>query len=182
MVNYDASIIKGYAGALYRWAQVALVVHTVGWAMLGAAPLLLGETRFVVFTIPALASIGYMVGSLKAASLRLEAQVALCQVQIEANTRASAAAGASPSGSKVAAAGAAIRAQTSVASPSPGSQESALNSNKVGARRVSPPPEAGVVAAAGSADFRCNGCGTTFLGPATRVCPSCGSSVKVPLR
>jgi hypothetical protein len=43
------------------------------------------------------------------------------------------------------------------------------------------PPNAGIPAAENVADFRCTACGTTFVGDATSVCPSCGSAVLEPL-
>lgn len=97
MAKYDAQVIVTFADDLYRQAGsiaatyavlgvlIGLVLGAVvgnsvvpdGGALIGAAlgALLLGALAFKI-------------GQQRAFALRLQAQVALCQVQIEANTRA----------------------------------------------------------------------------------------------
>lgn len=87
-VRYEERLIQTYADRLY---SMAIVVVTL-WTLLGAGAgyiagqLLLrgnagGETALVA------GMIGFAIGQGKAFWYRLEAQVALCQVQIERNTR-----------------------------------------------------------------------------------------------
>lgn len=86
-------MIQGFAKAMYSRAALVVGVYTVlGILFFGTAGLTIGD-----FTGSAESSamvggiiggfLGYWFGNMKANALRLEAQVALCQVEIEKNTR-----------------------------------------------------------------------------------------------
>jgi uncharacterized membrane protein YeaQ/YmgE (transglycosylase-associated protein family) len=90
MVRYDESIIKRYAQALYDQADLSVFLFTLigillgggaGWMMQGEVGAMLGAVL--------LGTIGYFMGQSRAFQLKLTAQLALCQVQIERNTRSS---------------------------------------------------------------------------------------------
>jgi hypothetical protein len=95
MAAYDPSVIVTFADSLYAQAATILGAYTLMGALVGA-----GVGAAVGSVIPDISSVvlglvgAVFVGAVawelrrqKAAALRLQAQVALCQVQIEANTR-----------------------------------------------------------------------------------------------
>lgn len=95
MVQYDPVVIQSYADALYRAAdRIVLVTALLGGLLggivgyaLGAA---MGSGSSVIFGLVGLGAggfIGHSRGMSKTFQLRLEAQLALCQVEIEFNTR-----------------------------------------------------------------------------------------------
>lgn len=94
--QYDPDIINRYANWLYDRATTIVVIHALVGAAIGAGPglLLLARLFGSADVFSALiggiigGAIGYWIGSQKAYWLKLQAQVALCQVQIEYNTRA----------------------------------------------------------------------------------------------
>jgi len=93
MAAYDPSIILTFADRLYEQAAGIEGAYTMGGLVLGgaigaAAGAALGSSLSggILGAIIA-AVIAWNIGRQKAAALRLQAQVALCQVQIEANTR-----------------------------------------------------------------------------------------------
>jgi F0F1-type ATP synthase assembly protein I len=93
MVKYDASIIQQFADRLYKRASSIVASLTVigilfgfgiGYALdyaydLGTIGLIVGAALGAI--------IGFAIGQERAFVLKLQAQVALCQVQIEQNTR-----------------------------------------------------------------------------------------------
>jgi hypothetical protein len=104
MVAYDANVIVQFADRLYRQAQRMAVAYAVRGFVLGAlvgfgvlavsriAGLATGELVLTSGFLGLLgAALGWSIGRERAFSLRLQAQQALCQVQIEANTRPSSA-------------------------------------------------------------------------------------------
>lgn len=95
MPAYDSSVILTFAERLYEQAAGIEVAYAVGGAVVGgaaggaigaalhdASSLLIGLIGAVI-----VGAIAWQLGRQKAAALRLQAQVALCQVQIEENTR-----------------------------------------------------------------------------------------------
>ena len=87
MVSYDAAVIKTFAQKLYERAATVVAVHAIVGILVGgvAGRFSFGNTG--MFVLAAIAgAIGYFLGSQKAFSLKLQAQTALCQVQIEQNT------------------------------------------------------------------------------------------------
>lgn len=93
MAQYDEKIIHEFADQLYRRANFIIGIFTVVGAIIG---LLLGYTfgayggKRVIYALIAGGiggGIGYYIGTARAFALKLQAQTALCQVQIEKNTR-----------------------------------------------------------------------------------------------
>jgi hypothetical protein len=104
--NYDPGIIEAFAERLYDKAAAFVTGSVVAGAALGAAfgavPLTsLGETwpipstfGFATMLVGAVAGgiLGYRLGDARSFSYKLQAQAALCQLQIERNTSAAASA------------------------------------------------------------------------------------------
>ena len=97
MAKYEPQVIVQFADNLYRQAGSLPVSYAVLGVLLGAAlGFALGgffrapEAAMIVAALGALllGLVAFTVGQQKAFALRLQAQVALCQVQTEANTRA----------------------------------------------------------------------------------------------
>lgn len=95
-VPYDSAIIQKFADRLYKQAASIIATYTVVGVFLGlglgALLLLAAKAKLnadIVTVIAAVAGgiIGYSRGTERAFSLRLQAQTALCQAQIEQNTR-----------------------------------------------------------------------------------------------
>ncbi|WP_426751721.1 hypothetical protein [Myxococcus sp. Y35] len=92
-VQYDPNIIRGYAEALYRRAsRIVFMTGFIGFILgiLGGSVITAPMKNGAPFTlICALvgAFIGVTIGRGRAFALQLQAQSALCQVAIEANTR-----------------------------------------------------------------------------------------------
>lgn len=99
-VSYDENVIVSFADRLYRRASSMVVAYMLFGVMVGVLPVVIamGMNHVRPNAIGAVAAmvgliggvIGAMVGSERAFTLRLLAQQALCQVQIERNTRAAA--------------------------------------------------------------------------------------------
>ena len=97
MVSYDASVIEKFATKLYRQAGSVVFVATVAALFVGAAAgAAIGSGSrdssggLAVGGAIVFGAIGYYAGQARAFARRLQAQVALCQVKIERNTRSSA--------------------------------------------------------------------------------------------
>lgn len=96
VTRYDPNIINQYADDLYNRATVIVVVHTIAGVLVGGlAGYLTGgasgnaasQWLFCVIGAMIIGGLGYAIGQGKAFELKLQAQVALCQVQIEHNTK-----------------------------------------------------------------------------------------------
>ena len=97
--QYDPNIIQTFADALYARAASIVATCTICGTLFGIVPLVIvsitganksGESGLIFFLILiALLGglIGFRIGKAKAFDLKLKAQEALCQVQIEKNTR-----------------------------------------------------------------------------------------------
>jgi uncharacterized membrane protein len=94
-VEYDASIIQESAKRLYSRAASIILSSTVFGLLVGAFAGALGavllERRSAITMVLAICGLiggllGYQRGRERAFELKLQAQVALCQVQIEKNT------------------------------------------------------------------------------------------------
>lgn len=90
MANYDSKIIYEMADKLYKKADSIIVTYTaLGALILGALGILgmaaVGILPLITAVIGGI--IGFVIGQEKAFELKLQAQVALCQVKIEENTR-----------------------------------------------------------------------------------------------
>lgn len=92
--GYDPSVIADFAQRLYDRAETVVALYTIAGAVIGLA---LGGATGAVWGInpiggaligtAALGYVGYVLGRSKAFQLKLEAQTALCQMEIERNTR-----------------------------------------------------------------------------------------------
>jgi len=99
-INYDPKIIQEFARRLYKQAASIIVTATIVGAVFGAiiggiivnatslhrdmdptVGILIGAAFFGLF--------GFSVGRERAFKLKLQAQIALCQVKIEENTQSS---------------------------------------------------------------------------------------------
>ena len=103
MVKYDETVIQSYADSLYGRAKWIVVQYAlVGALLAGAVGALLagialgdrqthfdGTSALIAGFLAGLVgtALGATSGVARGASLRLEAQTALCQAQIERNTR-----------------------------------------------------------------------------------------------
>ncbi|NVB40910.1 hypothetical protein G6O69_23930 [Pseudenhygromyxa sp. WMMC2535] len=96
MIQYDPSIIREQAQNLYNQAERLTTMYAIGLGLLGfivGGALGVGSLPTPLLLIPAsigaalLAVIGARYGTAKGFALRLQAQTALCQVQIELNGR-----------------------------------------------------------------------------------------------
>ena len=100
MANYDAIVIQQFADALYSRANSIIVTYTVFGALIGyfasiflhnvipmQIQLIYQYGGFICAVVGAVC--GFSVGQSKAFWLKLQAQTALCQMKIEANTRPS---------------------------------------------------------------------------------------------
>lgn len=92
LVIYDPAVIQEFASRLYRRANSIVASYTFLGLVIGAvagSTLSAGsESRGMVTLIGLLvgAAIGFALGQERAFKLKLEAQAALCYVQIEKNT------------------------------------------------------------------------------------------------
>lgn len=102
MIHYDENIVISFARKLYNQADLTVFMYIVLGALLGAFfGFLLSDLVYVldiaISADPNLVGmavgavifglIGLMIGLGRAFQLKLQAQVALCQVQIERNTK-----------------------------------------------------------------------------------------------
>lgn len=97
MTEYDPSIIQTFVDRLYARANQIVVLCAAVGAFLGLGAgfsitslVSGGESGLGVITLvlgAAATAIGYLIGQERSFVLRLQAQTALCQVQIEKNTR-----------------------------------------------------------------------------------------------
>ena len=94
MVEYDSKLIYTFADRLYRKANQLIIAYSVVGLLIGwlagslfnnAVAGRNGPSALVLAIV--LAVVGYALGSEKAFQFKLQAQVALCQVRIEENTR-----------------------------------------------------------------------------------------------
>lgn len=92
-VDYDPSVIRAFAKSMYARAGTITFLYAAAGLVFGAAILsVVGgatgsvESGLILGAILG-AGLGYAVGNAKANELRLQAQLALCQAQIEQNTR-----------------------------------------------------------------------------------------------
>jgi len=95
MVQYDEKIIQSYVEAMYRRARsvtsshffIGLLAGLIAFAHIST--ILVGELDLLIVAIGVLtgAFLGIGSGRAKAFQLQIQAQMALCQVKMEQNTR-----------------------------------------------------------------------------------------------
>ncbi len=91
-MEYDKKVIEQFADKLYKRANSTIVTYTVFGLLIGlfAGAAVFASTKnglFFFLTLLVFGFIGYAIGSDKAFLLKLQAQLALCQAQIETNTK-----------------------------------------------------------------------------------------------
>jgi hypothetical protein len=89
VTEYDPQAIQKCADGLYTRARSAVASYTALGTLLGALAsiFLRAGAEWLIAAAILGAAVGYVLGSEKAFQLRLQAQMSLCQVRIEANTR-----------------------------------------------------------------------------------------------
>ena len=90
MVTFDKEIIQTFADALYTKAETIVFVYTALGAVLGLFSMAFIGSKGIILAL-IFAGMGWWLGSSKAFALKLQAQMALCQVEIAENTKRTAA-------------------------------------------------------------------------------------------
>ena len=87
-MQYDSNVIVEFAAKLYKRAGSIILSYTVFGVLLGAIGglMVIPDAMAAVAGAVLLGIIGFKLGTDKAFQLKLQAQIALCQVQIETNT------------------------------------------------------------------------------------------------
>lgn len=92
-ISYNPGVIREFSSKMYRMAQTIVYIYTIFAAVVGfvvglAIVGMIEVSVAVAFLTAFIAGIiGHALGSNKAFWLKLQAQVALCQVEIERNTQ-----------------------------------------------------------------------------------------------
>lgn len=87
-VTYDPNVIQEFADRLYTKAKSIIRSYTIlGVILLGFAGLATQQPKLGLVGAVIGGVIGYIMGKEKAFVYKLQAQTALCQVQIETNTK-----------------------------------------------------------------------------------------------
>ena len=95
MAEYDPTFVKEFASSLYKQAKTVVPGHFFIGVFLGMfifgsiSSVLLNTINFLIVSLGVLVGgvLGLGSGKYKASELRLQAQLALCQIKIEENTR-----------------------------------------------------------------------------------------------
>ncbi|HMP00801.1 MAG TPA: hypothetical protein PKE26_17020 [Kiritimatiellia bacterium] len=90
MVSYDRTVIQTFADFLYQRAASIIAIYTIIGVILGGifGRVIMGAGGMILLAMLA-GFAGYLAGNQRAIAYKLQAQMALCQVQIEINTRRS---------------------------------------------------------------------------------------------
>ena len=89
MASYDPVVIEKFARILYNRANGMIFQYAaVGGLACGVAGFFTGIPAIMICAVLLGLVVGYWMGSARAFTLKLQAQTALCQLQIEKNTRA----------------------------------------------------------------------------------------------
>lgn len=87
-MQYDPKVIVEFASKLYSRARSVVLTYTILGVLVGAgAGGALGKGIGALIGAIIGGAVGYSIGSERAFQYRLQAQTALCQVQIESNSR-----------------------------------------------------------------------------------------------
>jgi hypothetical protein len=90
MAKYDAGVIQAFADDLYRRADTIVIVNALIFLVVGGAAGLAAFGKLGALLGALIGGgIGYYLGVQRAFLLKLQAQTALCQAQIERNTQSS---------------------------------------------------------------------------------------------
>jgi hypothetical protein len=85
MAAYDRDVIYEFANRLYSKAETVTFSYTIIGILLGGSACLFSKTSGVILAV-IFGIIGFLIGNEKAFWYKLQAQVALCQAEIETNT------------------------------------------------------------------------------------------------
>jgi|TARA_R100000049_G_C1948880_1_gene95347 hypothetical protein len=93
-MQYDPKVIEAFAEAMYKEADRIAVSSAILWGLgaavlIGVATTMLESASLFMVVVGGGGAgfLGYKRGEAKAFTLKLEAQTALCQVQIERNAK-----------------------------------------------------------------------------------------------
>lgn len=91
-VDYDPNVIQQHANKLYEKAHSIIFIYSIFFLLIGLGLGFFLDSTFSISIFRLVAPIvgcflGYVIGSSMAFNLKLKAQLALCQVEIEKNTR-----------------------------------------------------------------------------------------------
>lgn len=91
MVEYDKKVIVEYAQHLYKKANSIITLYTfigiLAGILIGIIFGCSGHGDILLLCILIAGGLGFVIGKEVAFKLKLEAQIALCQIKIEENTR-----------------------------------------------------------------------------------------------
>jgi hypothetical protein len=88
MAQYDPKVIHRFADDLYSRAGTIVVIYTIIFAVVGIAAGAVAYAKMGAMLGGLFAAaVGFYIGQQRTFVLKLQAQTALCQAQIEANTR-----------------------------------------------------------------------------------------------
>jgi hypothetical protein len=88
MVTYDGELLHAYADRIHRTAAGTVLMYAVGGLITGASiGLVTRDLQATAIAAILVGVLGTVLGRARAFRLKLEAQLALCQAQIEKNTR-----------------------------------------------------------------------------------------------
>ena len=86
-MQYDPKVIMEFAERLYARANSIIISYTIiGIIIGGAGGMVSGKGVVAAIAAVIVGAIGYYMGREKAFQYKLQAQTALCQIQIEKNT------------------------------------------------------------------------------------------------
>lgn len=86
-MQYDPKVIMEFAERLYSRANSIIISYTIiGIIIGGAGGMVSGSGVVAAIAAVFVGAIGYYMGTEKAFQYKLQAQTALCQIQIEKNT------------------------------------------------------------------------------------------------
>lgn len=87
-MQYDSKIIQEFAARLYQKANSVIAIYTILGLVIGlAVGAMVGKGAGAMVGAAILGIIGFMIGTDRAFQYKLQAQTALCQVEIEKNTK-----------------------------------------------------------------------------------------------
>lgn len=87
-MQYDSKIIQEFAARLYRKANSVIATYTILGVIIGlGAGAAVGQGAGAIVGAAIVGVIGFVLGTERAFQYKLQAQTALCQVEIEKNTK-----------------------------------------------------------------------------------------------
>lgn len=88
MIQYDSKVIYVFAERLYSRANSLMLTYTIIGGLVGAAVgTVLNKGLGTILGAVVVGGLAFVIAQERAFQLKLQAQVALCQAQVEENTR-----------------------------------------------------------------------------------------------